>query len=387
MLDLKTQKTPVVMQIIPELGPGGAEQGCIDVAQALVQAGARALVVSAGGPRVGEIIRAKAEFIPMPVHSKNPWEMYCNINRLKRLITAWNVDIVHVRSRAPAWSAYYACKGTNAHFMTTVHAPYNQGGSFKNAYNSIMTKGERVIVISNHVGRYVTENFNVDPKRLRLIHRGIALDRFHPTMVGMQRMATLLRDWRIEDGAQIILLPGRITRWKGHHVLLEAMARLQRPDVFCVLLGSDQGRTEYRAELEAQIEKLNLTGQVRIIDHCNDMPAAYMISTVIVSASTDPEGFGRIPVEAQAMGRPIIATDHGGAQETIQRGETGWLIPPGDSGAMAEALRQALALTPQQRAVLATKSMNHVAMNFTREKMCDDTLSVYAELLAEKYGR
>lgn len=387
MLDLKTQKTPVVMQIIPELGPGGAEQGCIDVAQALVQAGARALVVSAGGPRVGEIIRAKAEFIPMPVHSKNPWEMYCNIGRIRRLITAWNVDIVHVRSRAPAWSAYYACKGTNAHFMTTVHAPYNQGGSFKNAYNSIMTKGERVIVISNHVGRYVTENFNVDPKRLRLIHRGIALDRFHPTMVGMQRMATLLRDWRIEDGAQIILLPGRITRWKGHHVLLEAMARLQRPDVFCVLLGSDQGRTEYRAELEAQIERLNLTGQVRIIDHCNDMPAAYMISTVIVSASTDPEGFGRIPVEAQAMGRPIIATDHGGAQETIVRGETGWLIPPGDSGAMAEALRQALALTPQQRAVLATKSMNHVAMNFTREKMCDDTLSVYAELLAEKYGR
>jgi glycosyltransferase involved in cell wall biosynthesis len=387
MLDLKTQKTPVVMQIIPELGPGGAEQGCIDVASALVQAGARALVVSAGGPRVGEIIRSKAEFIPMPVHSKNPWDMYCNIKRIKRLITAWNVDIVHVRSRAPAWSAYYACKGTTARFMTTVHAPYNQGGAFKNAYNSIMTKGERVIVISEHVGKYVTDNFNVDPKRLRLIHRGIALDRFHPTMVGMQRMATLLRDWRIDDGAQIILLPGRITRWKGHHVLLEAMARLQRPDVFCVLLGSDQGRTEYRAELEAQIGKLGLTGQVRIIDHCNDMPAAYMISTVVVSASTDPEGFGRVPVESQAMGRPIIATDHGGAQETIVRGETGWLIPPNDAGAMAEAMRQALALTPQQRAVLATKSMNHVANNFTREKMCDETLSVYAEILAEKYGR
>lgn len=387
MLNLKTQKTPVVMQIIPELGPGGAEQGCIDVAAALVQAGARALVVSAGGPRVGEIIRAKAEFIPMAVHSKNPWDIYCNIGRIRRLINAWNVDIVHVRSRAPAWSAWYACKGTGAKFMTTVHAPYNPGGFFKHIYNGIMMRGSRVIAISNHVARYITGNFKIEPNRVRLIHRGIALDRFHPTMVGMQRMATLLRDWRIEDGAPIILLPGRLTRWKGHHVLLEAMARLNRPEVFCVLLGSDQGRTEYRAELEGQIEKLGLTGQVRIIDHCNDMPAAYMISSVVVSASTDPEGFGRIPVESQAMGRPIIATDHGGAQETILRGETGWLIPPGDAGALAEALRQALELSGQQRAVLATKSMNHVAMNFTREKMCDETLSVYAELLAEKYGR
>lgn len=387
MLNLKTQKTPVVMQIIPELGQGGAEQGCIDVAAALVNAGARSLVVSAGGARVGEIIRAKAEFIPMPVHSKNPWDMYCNIGRLRRLITAWNVDIVHVRSRAPAWSAYYACKGTGAKFMTTVHAPYNTGGTLKNFYNSIMTRGERVIAISGHVAKYVTDNYKIDPARIRLIHRGIALDRFHPTMVGIQRMATLLRDWRIEDGAPIVMMPGRLTRWKGHHVLLEAMARLKRPDVFCVLLGSDQGRHEYRAELEAMIERLGLTGQVRIIDNCNDMPAAYMIASVAVSASTDPEGFGRVPVEAQAMGRPIIATDHGGAQETIVRGETGWLIPPADPEALAEAIRQALALTPQQRAVLATKSMNHVAMTFTRERMCEQTLSVYAELLGEKYGQ
>ena len=387
MLNLKTQKTPVVMQIIPELGPGGAEQGCIDVASALVQSGARALVVSAGGSRVGEIIRAKAEFIPMPVNPKNPWEMYCNIGRIRRLIHAWNVDIVHVRSRAPAWSAYFACKGTGARFMTTVHAPYNFNGALKLWYNSIMMRGERVIAISEHVKNYITGNYKMDEARIRVIHRGIALDRFHPGMVGMQRMANLLRDWRVEDGAPIVLLPGRLTRWKGHHVLLEAMARLNRPDVFCILLGSDQGRSEYRAELEAMIEKLNLTGQVRIIDHCNDMPAAYMISSVIVSASTDPEGFGRIPVEAQAMGRPIIATDHGGAQETIQRGQTGWLIPPGDSGALSEAIRQALALTPQQRSVLGTNSMYHIAQNFTRERMCEQTLNVYAELLNEKYGQ
>lgn len=386
MLNLKTQKTPVVMQIIPELGAGGAEQGCIDVAAGLVNAGARSLVVSAGGHRVGEIIRARAEFIPMPVHSKNPLDIYANIGRLRRLINAWNVDIVHVRSRAPAWSAWYACKGTGAHFMTTVHAPYNMGGRFKNLYNSVMVRGERIISISDHVTRYILDNYTVDPARIRLIHRGIAMDKFHPHMVGIQRMATLLRDWRIEDGAPVVMLPGRLTRWKGHHVLLEAMARLKRPDVFCVLLGADQGRHEYRAELETRIDQLGLTGQVRIIGDCKDMPAAYMIASVVVSASTDPEGFGRVPVEAQAMGRPIIATDHGGAQETILRGETGWLIPPADPDALAEALRQALALTPQQRAVLATRSMSHVAQYFTREKMVSDTLSVYAELLAEKYG-
>jgi glycosyltransferase involved in cell wall biosynthesis len=250
-----------------------------------------------------------------------------------------------------------------------------------------MTRGERVIAISDYVKNYILENYSVDPARVRTIHRGIALDRFHPGMVGMQRMANLLRDWRIEDGAPIILLPGRLTRWKGHHVLLQAMAQLNRPDVFCVLLGSDQGRSEYRQELEKMISDLNLTGQVRIIDHCNDMPAAYMISSVIVSASTDPEGFGRVPVEAQAMGRPIIATDHGGAQETIVRGQTGWLIPPGDAVALAEAVRQSLALTPQQRSVLATNSMYHIAQNFTREKMCEETLNVYAELLNEKYGQ
>lgn len=387
MLNLKTQKTPVIMQIIPELGPGGAEQGCVDMAAAIVLSGARAIVVSNGGSRVGEIIRAKAEFAPMPVHTKNPWEMWLNIRRIRRLIRAWDVDVVHVRSRAPAWSAYYACKGTGAKFMTTVHASYKFHNKWKLLYNSIMVRGKRVIAISEHVKQYILDNYPfVDPKNVRLIYRGVALEKFHPQMVGTQRMANLLRDWRIEDGAPIVLLPGRITRIKGHDVLLRAMAQLNRPDVFCVLLGSDQGRVEYRAELEALIEELGLTGQVRIIDHCDDMPAAYMISSVIVSASSVPEGFGRIPVEAQAMGRPIIATDHGGAQETIARGQTGWLITPNDPSALAEAINQALSLTPEQRAVLGDNAMYHVTQHFTREKMCADTLAVYAELLDEKFG-
>jgi glycosyltransferase involved in cell wall biosynthesis len=200
-------------------------------------------------------------------------------------------------------------------------------------------------------------------------------------MVTPERLITLAREWRIPDGSNIIMLPGRITRWKGHHVLIEAIEKLKRKDVFCVLIGADQGRSEYRKELEDTIQAKGLGGHVRIVDHCNDMPAAYMLSTVVVSASTDPEGFGRVPVEAQAMGRPVIATDHGGAQETIVRGQTGWLVKPGDADDLAAAIEEALALTPHQRVILATRAMSHIADHFSKEKMADKTLDVYAELL------
>ncbi len=381
-----TKKQPVVMQIIPELGAGGAEQGCLDVAAELVRSGAKSIVVSAGGTRVHELARAGATHITLPVHSKNPFVMWRNIGRLKSLIEKYDVDIVHARSRAPAWSAYKACQGTKVKFMTTCHAPYNISGEAKRFYNSSIIKGERVIAISEYVAQYLREQYAVDPSIIRVIHRGIALEKFHPTAVVPTHLISLSSAWRIPDGAPIVMMPGRLTRWKGHTVLIEAMEKLNRPDVFCVMIGSDQGRHEYRAELEQLITDKGLEGRVRIIDHCSDMPTAYMLSTVVVSASTDPEGFGRVPVEAQAMGRPVIATDHGGARETIIRGETGWLIPPSDPQALADALRDALALTPQQRAVLATRGMTHIANHFTRERMTDETLNVYAELMNEKYA-
>lgn len=372
---------PVILQIIPALGAGGAEQGCIDVAAELVNAGAQAIIVSNGGPRVHELARSGAVHIEMPVHSKNPLVMAQNIRRIRNLILRYNVNIVHARSRAPAWSAYRACKGTAAHFMTTCHAPYNISGKLKRFYNSSITRGERIIAISNFVARYLQEQYHAPAEKIRLIPRGIALDRFHPTAVTPQRLITLAQEWRIPDGANVIILPGRLTRWKGHHVLIDAMERLKRDDIFCVLIGSDQGRTKYREELEEAIKAKNLGGHVRLVDHCNDMPAAYMLASIAVCPSTDPEGFGRIPVEAQAMGRPIIASDHGGAQETIIRGETGWLVKPGDAKELASAINEALALTANQRSILATRAMAHIAHNFTREQMMDKTLDVYAELL------
>lgn len=384
---LMAQKTPVILQIIPVLGPGGAEQGCIDIAAELTHVGAKSIVVSHGGSRVPELARAGAIHIDLPVDSKNPLVMWKNIGRIRRLIRQYDVDIVHVRSRAPAWSAWRACQGTQAKFMTTCHAPYKTQSGLKRFYNSSIARGERVIAVSRYVGDYLQKNFGIDGNTVRVVHRGIALERFHPTAVSAERMIKIAKDWRLPDGANVVMMPGRITRLKGHKVLIDAIAQLKREDVFCVLIGSDQGRVEYRKELEDDIRARKLEGHVRIVDHCTDMPAAYALSAVVVSASTEPEGFGRVPVEAQAMGRPIVATDHGGVRETIQRGETGWLVPPGDATALSRAIGEALALNPTQRAVLATRAMTHIAANFTREKMAMDTLAVYTELLNEKFAR
>lgn len=379
-------KMPTVLQIIPSLGAGGAEQGCIDVAAELVKSGAKSIVISNGGHRVHELLRSGSTHIDLPVHSKNPFVMWRNIGRIRKIIKSNNVDIVHARSRAPAWSAWKACEGTLAKFMTTCHAPFNISGKAKRFYNSSIARGEIVIAISNYVKNYLLENYQIEESRIRVIHRGVALERFHPSSVVPLNLIKLSKEWRLPDGCTVVMMPGRITRWKGHHILIDAMGKLGRKDVFCVLIGDDQGRTEYRAELEAAIIAKELEGQIRIIGHCSDMPAAYMLSTVVVSASTDPEGFGRVPIEAQAMGRAIIATDHGGAQETIIKGETGWLVPPGDSDALAQALREALDMDDAEKVQMATHAMNHIAENFTREHMVEQTLDVYAELLQAKYG-
>lgn len=379
------RKIPVIMQIIPSLGAGGAEQGCIDVAAEIVKSGAKSIVVCHGGHRLPELQRGGTLHVNLPVHSKNPFVMWRNIARLRKLIREHDVDIIHARSRAPAWSAWKAAQGTKAKFMTTCHAPFNISGSAKKFYNSSIARGERVIAISNYVREYLLDNYQIEDRDIRVIHRGVAIEKFQPGAVAPAHLIKLTNEWRLPDGCTIVMMPGRLTRWKGHLVLIDAMAGLKRDDVFCVLIGDDQGRSEYRAEVESAIRDRNLEGRVRIIGHCNDMPAAYMLANVVVSASTDPEGFGRIPIEAQAMGRMIVATNHGGAKETIIPDETGWLVEPGDADALAKAIGSALDLDPERRAIMAAHAMAHIADNFTRGKMVNETMDVYAELLQEKF--
>ncbi len=374
-----------VLQVLPALGAGGGvERGAIEIARAISDAGGRSLIVSAGGAQVHEVARAKAEHFTLPVDSKNPLVIRANIDRLARLIVDEKVDIVHARSRAPAWSAYYAAKRTDRAFVTTFHGAYGAGNPIKRRYNSVMTRGDRVIAISNFIAGHMRRMYGVPSSKIRVIHRGVDLNAFDPAKVSAERVALLAGQWRLDDGLPVVMLPGRLTRWKGQSVFLEAISRLGRKDLRCVLVGSDQGRTDYRRELEDLIARHDLGSVVRIVDHCADMPAAYMLTDVMVSASTDPEAFGRVVPEAQALGRPVIASDHGGARETVVEGETGWLTPPGDAQALAARLAQVLALDSAARHKLSATAIAHVRAEFSKDAMCAKTLDVYNEVISLK---
>ena len=372
-------RPPAVLQVLPSLITGGVERGTIEMAQALVAAGWQAVVASSGGPLVREIERAGARHVTLPLASKNPLVMRANISRLVEVIEQHTIDIVHARSRAPAWSALWATRRTGRHFVTTFHNAYGEGSRLKHVYNSVMAKGERVIAISDFVGTHVAQVYGVSSDRLRVIPRGVDFVRFAPDHIGAERLVTLARQWQLPDGAPVVMLPGRLTRWKGQLVLIEAIALLGRSDVRCLFVGSGDAR--YRRELEAHAAKLGLGGAVEIVDECRDMPAAYMLADVVVSASTSPEGFGRVVVEAQAMGRPVVATSHGGARETVVPGSTGWLVPPGDSRALAEAVAEALKLGPEERLAHAARAIEHVRRNFDTAIMAARTLDVYEEVL------
>ncbi len=375
-------RRPTIFQVLPALGAeGGVERGTVEIAGAITDAGGRAIVASAGGPLVHSLTRVGAEHLTLPLDSKNPWVMHFNVDRLAAIIAAEGVDIVHARSRAPAWSAYAAARRTGRHFVTTFHGTYGDRTRLKRWYNAIMTRGERVIAISTFIATHARQVYGVPAQRLRVIHRGVDLGLFDPAQVRPDRVVTLAGQWRLPDGVPVVMLPGRLTRWKGQTVFLEAAARLGRRDVRFLLVGSDQGRGEYRNELERLVERHGLGGIVRFADHCPDMPAAYMLSDVVVSASTDPEAFGRVIVEAQALGRPVIATDHGGARETVIPGETGWLVPPGDADALAAAIDRALAVDADTRRHLAERAMANVRARFSKETMCAKTLDVYEEVL------
>ncbi|HEV7997668.1 MAG TPA: glycosyltransferase family 4 protein [Stellaceae bacterium] len=373
-------RPPAVLQIVPSLVSGGAERGTVELAAALIAAGWNAYVASSGGPLEHDIARAGGTHLTLPLASKNPLVMRRNRTALVREIRRLGIDIVHARSRAPAWSAWSAAAATGRHFVTTFHNAYAAGSALKRRYNSVMARGERVIAISDFVADHAASVYGVGADRLRTIPRGVDLDLFDPRRVGGQRIASLARQWRLPDGLPTVMLPGRLTRWKGGLDFIAAMAALGRRDICCVLVGAEQ-RPGFRRQLEAAIEGGGLAGSFRIVEHCADMPAAYMLADVVVSASTDPEGFGRVIVEAQAMGRPVVATDHGGARETIVPGETGWLAPARDPAALAAAIGEALWLGPGERSRLAARAIAHIAQNFTREAMCARTIAVYEELL------
>lgn len=376
-----TPAVPAVLQVLPALGRGGAERGAVDVAIAIAEAGGRSVVASEGGLLERELARSDVEHVTLPLASKNPFVMRRNVAYLKQAIEHFGIGVVHARSRAPAWSAYAAAREAGVQFVTTFHGTYNLGGTIKRNYNAIMTRGDRVIAISQFIAEHIRSHYPMNPARLRIIPRGIDLRHFDPASVSAERVVGLAGAWRIPEDRPLIMLPGRLTRWKGQAVLIEALARLKDIDFVCAIVGSAAGNWSYRSELKRQIDQLGLASRVFIRDHCDDMPAAFILADVVVSASTDPEAFGRVVAESQAMGCPVVASDHGGAPEQLIVGRTGWLFRNGDPDALAAALRGALALNAEQRQRLAAEAMRNVRDRFAKEVMCERTLAVYGELV------
>lgn len=380
-----------VLQIIPALDSGGAERTTLEIADALVRAGARALVAAEGGRLVGELQALGGEFHAFPAATKNPLAMAGNVRRLAALMERQGVDIVHARSRAPAWVALGAVTRTGTPFVTTYHGVYSDRSAIKARYNSVMAMGDRVIANSAYTAGHILERYPDAQGRIVTIHRGVDLRLFAPEAVEPERVRTLRETWGAPPDQRIVLLPARLARRKGHRVLIDAARILReqgRGDVIFILAGDEQ-RDAYPRELDRAVAQAGLDGIVRRVGHCDDMPAALLSAACVVAPSTEPEAFGRIAVEAQAMGAPVVVSDLGASAETVvappqaappQR--TGWLVPAHDAGALAAAIAEALDLRAAARDSLSLRARAHVRERFSVERMCAATLSVYESLLA-----
>ena len=377
-----------VLQVIPKLGYGGAETGCYDIAHYLPENGCKSFIVTSGGELLKFIDKKKVKVFRLPVQSKNPILIFFNAIILTFIILFNNISIVHARSRAPAWSCLIASKITSRKFVTTFHGTYNFKSNLKKLYNSVMVRSDLIIAGSNFIFSHIKENYSNylnQKKKLLVVFRGINVDYFDPTTKLETEEKKLLKQWEIEKDKKIILLPGRLTTWKGQEVFIEAInlanIELGYEAFYAVILGSDQGRDLYKKKLIRLSEQYRLTKQLRFIDHCKDMALAYKVSDIIVSASIEPEAFGRVSVEAQSMEKPIIASNIGGSNETVIDEKTGYLFKAGDAKSLSQKILKTLTIDETQLKLIGVEGRKNIVQKFNVEKMCFSTYSEYKRLI------
>ena len=377
-----------VLQVIPKLGYGGAETGCYDLAHYLPENNCSSYIVTSGGELLKFIDRKKVKVIKLPVHSKNPFLMLFNSIALIFIILLNNISIVHARSRAPAWSCLFATKITRRKFVTTFHGTYNFKNSIKKFYNSVMVRSDLIIAGSNFIFSHINQNY---PKYLDLkkkflvIFRGINVDYFDSSTTLDSEENRLISDWEVDKNKKTILMPGRLTAWKGQEIFIEALNLVNKELGYesfnAVILGGDQGRDIYTKKIKRLAEQYRLTSQLKFIEHCKNMPLAYKISDIVVSASVEPEAFGRVAVEAQSMEKPIIASDIGGSNETISDNVTGFLFQSGNAEALSKKIVEALQLDESRLKSIGIEGRKNIIKKFNVEKMCFSTYSEYKKLL------
>ena len=374
---------PVIVQILPALNRGGVERGTVEVADAIVKNGWKSVVISNGGLLTSQLKRVGATVYEVPVHRKNPFSWGSARRQVKRILQQEGADIVHVRSRAPAWIALPAANSLGIATVSTVHSKFAPANIFKKIYNGKMLKADRVIAISHFVENEIFTHYGKSgvAEKLSVIHRGVDLGMFDPKAVNQQRIIAEADRLGLPDDKSIIMLPARATSWKGHEILIQALAQLPDKDAILMLLGIEDGPPAYAEKLRAMAVRYGLGGRVRIGAGSRDMPAALMFADVVAMPSIKPEPFGRVAIEALAMGRPVVAFRHGGAVESIDEGRTGWLADPLSVDSLAEALQTALNLTPRKRRALAKDARQQMTDQFSKDMMCERTLAVYKSLL------
>ena len=374
---------PVIVQILPALNRGGVERGTVEVADAIVKNGWKSVVISNGGLLTSQLKRVGATVYEVPVHRKNPFLWGSARRQIKRILQQEGADIVHVRSRAPAWIALPAANSLGIATVSTVHSKFAPANIFKKIYNGKMLKADRVIAISHFVENEIFTHYGKSgvAEKLSVIHRGVDLGMFDPKAVNQQRIIAEADRLGLPDDKSIIMLPARATSWKGHEILIQALAQLSDKDAILMLLGIEDGPPAYAEKLRTMAVRYGLGGRVRIGAGSRDMPAALMLADVVAMPSIKPEPFGRVAIEALAMGRPVVAFRHGGAVESIDEGRTGWLADPLSVDSLAEALQTALSLTPRKRRTLAKDARQQMTDQFSKDMMCERTLAVYKSLL------
>ena len=377
-----------VLQVIPKLGYGGAETGCYDLAHYLPENNCSSYIVTSGGELLKFIDRKKVKVIKLPVHSKNPLLMLFNSIALIFIILLNNISIVHARSRAPAWSCLIATKITRRKFVTTFHGTYNFKNPLKKFYNSVMVRSDLIIAGSNFIFSHIDKNYSKYlgiKKKFLVIFRGINVDYFDSSTTLDTEENRLTSDWAVDKNKKMILMPGRLTAWKGQEIFIEALNLVNKELGYesfnAVILGSDQGRDIYTKKIKRLAEQYRLTSQLKFIEHCKNMPLAYKISDIVVSASVEPEAFGRVAVEAQSMEKPIIASDIGGSNETITDNVTGFLFQSGNAEALSKKIIEALQLDESRLKSIGIEGRKNIIKKFNVEKMCFSTYSEYKKLL------
>jgi glycosyltransferase involved in cell wall biosynthesis len=371
-----------ILQVLPSLIAGGVERGTIDISRALIENGFNSIVASSGGVLSDNIGYYEGKHIKLPVDSKNPLQIYNNINSLTQIIKSQKVDIIHARSRAPAWSSYFAAKNANIPFITTFHGTYNFNNFLKKYYNSIMTKGHRVIAVSNFIHQHIIKNYNIDENKIRLIHRGVDTELFNPVNLDQDRLIFLKKKYNIPENTPVILLPGRFSHWKGQMFLIEALNQIKNLDFYCLIVGDQSRHPDYVHKLFAKLDEAGLGSKIQITGPEYDMKSLYAIADIIISASIEPEAFGRISIEAQAMEKLIIATNCGGSCETVIDNETGFHVIPNDISDFADKIKYSLSILGNQHHQTIIKNarasvIEHFSLNVMKQK----TLAVYKELL------